>query len=218
MNIEELKKEISEILLRNVDEEFNEHNYMNRIPQSNRILLARLIKDVMGVSKVYWSNHSASLDKFGKQIIPNKRNTVEEIFEWKPDTDTLASDYAFYMYGVSNVRKEDGSYEMFIHGQLRNHAGLLDYKSDTFLSCAEGFCDYTEPQINMETFNYYETVTIRMPVNDKRDEGRDSGRFPTDMIICDAKMQDPNFPYDNVRDFYHALLDEVLDNKENYKK
>lgn len=135
MNIDEIKKEIAEILLRNVDEEFNEHNYLNRIPHSSQILLAELVKGVMGVDKVYWSTHSASLDKFGKHIISNKRNKLEEILQWKPMENTSASDYAFYMHGVSNVIKEDGSYEMFIHGQLRNHMGLLNdgdrkYKSE----------------------------------------------------------------------------------------
>jgi hypothetical protein len=125
MSIDELKKEIAEILLRNVNEEFNEHNYLNRIPQSSKILLGELVKSVMGVGEVYWSTHPASLDMFGKHIIPNKRNTVEGIVEWKPMENTSASDYAFYMFGVSNVRREDGSYEMFIYGQLRNHEGLL---------------------------------------------------------------------------------------------
>lgn len=35
-------------------------------------------------------------------------------------------------------------------------------------------------------------------------------------IIQDAKMIDNNFQYNDERELYHALLDEVLNNKEKY--
>lgn len=81
-------------------------------------------------------------------------------------------------------------------------------KSEIYYQIANQVCEYKQLRYDPETFHPYETVILRMPVQDKRE----------DVIIRDAKSMDPNFEYNNLRDLYHALLDEVLDNKEKYTK
>lgn len=88
-------------------------------------------------------------------------------------------------------------------------------KSEMYYQIANQVCEYKEVRYDPETFHPYETIILRMPV---QDEQENSKYGPTDVIIQDAKSMDPNFEYNSLRELYHALLDEVLDNKEKYKK
>lgn len=88
-------------------------------------------------------------------------------------------------------------------------------KSEMYYQIANQVCEYKQVRYDPETFHPYETVTLRMPVQDEQENLKYG---PMDVIIQDAKSTDLNFEYDNLRDLYHALLDEVLDNKEKYTK
>jgi hypothetical protein len=64
---------------------------------------------------------------------------------------------------------------------------------------AEYCCSY-QIQTNQTTFQPVERIIIDLPAD----------------IIQDAKLLDENFQYNNTNELFHALLDEVLNNKERY--
>lgn len=86
-------------------------------------------------------------------------------------------------------------------------------KSEIYYQVARQVCEYKQVRYDPETFHSYETVILRMPVQDEQDKVKYG---PADVVIQDAKSMYPNFEYDNLRELYHALLDEVLDNREKY--